>query len=378
MAKTYFWLKIQDEFFRQKEIKILRNMEKGAVYMIIYQKMLLYSLKNESKLFFDNLQDTFEEELALLLDEKVEDVKATVDFLERANLMECVSSDEFLLLQVNELTGRESETAKRVRKHRETKKEEDLYKEDEGSTEKVEGPTKEKEGFSEKVEGATKKEEKSTEKDKGTVKEDKVIANKVNVITNDDKDTLKGDETFCNKNVTPYIDTELDKELKKEKELHIDLNKGFHKNKKQKKNKKSQNKLVNECVEESVNENLSKIIKLYEENIGPIYPANTQYFIELSEKIEWTLFKRAIEICIDKSSVNPAYLKGIIKKWHDQNIYTLEALKTKEMEMANRNKYAVENDLEKHKLKNKSSKKEKIDEKILAEMNDLEKKLGVS
>ena len=48
------------------------------------------------------------------------------------------------------------------------------------------------------------------------------------------------------------------------------------------------------------------------------------------------------------------------------------------MEMANRNKYAVENDLEKHKLKNKSSKKEKIDEKMLAEMNDLEKKLGVS
>lgn len=377
MAKTYFWLKIQDEFFRQKEIKILRNMERGAVYIIIYQKMLLYSLKNESKLFFDNLQDTFEEELALLLDEKVEDVKATVDFLEKANLMECVSSDEFLLLQVNELTGRESETAKRVRKHRESKTEEDLDKKEEGSTKEDECDEK-VEDSDEKVEGATKKEEKSTEKDKQPVKEDKVIANKVNVIINNDEDTLKSDETFCNKNVTPYIDTELEKELEKEKELHIDLNKGMHKNKKQKKNKKSQNKLVNECVDESVNENLSKIIKLYEENIGPIYPANTQYFIELSEKIEWTLFKRAIEICIDKSSVNPAYLKGIIKKWHDQNIYTLEALKAKEMEMSNKNKYPVGNDIEKHKLKNKSSKKEKIDEKMLAEMNDLEKKLGVS
>ena len=157
-----------------------------------------------------------------------------------------------------------------------------------------------------------------------------------------------------------------------------DLNKGFHKNKKQKKNKKSQTKLLNECVDESVNENLSKIIKLYEENIGPIYPANTQYFIELSEKIEWTLFKRAIEICIDKSNVNPAYLKGIIKKWYDQNIYTLEALKAKEKGIINKNKYLVENDIEKHKLKNKSSKKEKIDKKMLAEMNDLEKKLGVS
>lgn len=329
MAKTYFWLKIQDEFFRQKEIKILRNMERGAVYIIIYQKMLLYSLKNESKLFFDNLQDTFEEELALLFDEKVEDVKATVDFLKKANLMECVSCDEFLLLQVNELTGRESETTKRVRKHRENKTAEDLDKKEEGST---------KEECDEKVE--------------------------------------ESNETFCNKNVTPYIDIELEKELEKEKELHIDLNKGLHKNKKQ--NKKSKNKLVNECVDEYVNENLEKIIKLYEENIGPIYPANRNYFIELSEKMEWTLFKRAIEICIDKSSVNPAYLKGIIKKWQDQNIHTLKDLKAKEMEMTNRNKYPVENDLEKHKLKNKSMKKEKIDEKMLAEMNDLEKKLGVS
>lgn len=329
MAKTYFWLKIQDEFFRQKEIKILRNMERGAVYIIIYQKMLLYSLKNESKLFFDNLQDTFEEELALLFDEKVEDVKATVDFLKKANLMECVSCDEFLLLQVNELTGRESETTKRVRKHRENKTAEDLDKKEEGST---------KEECDEKVE--------------------------------------ESNETFCNKNVTPYIDIELEKELEKEKELHIDLNKGLHKNKKQ--NKKSKNKLVNECVDEYENENLAKIIKLYEENIGPIYPANRNYFIELSEKMEWTLFKRAIEICIDKSSVNPAYLKGIIKKWQDQNIHTLKDLKAKEMEIVNKNKYPVENDLEKHKLKNKSSKKEKIDEKMLAEMNDLEKKLGVS
>lgn len=322
MAKTYFWLKIQDEFFRQKEIKILRNMERGAIYIIIYQKMLLYSLKNDSKLFFDNLQDTFEEELALLFDEKVEDVKATLDFLKKANLMECISCDEFLLLQVNELTGRESETTKRVRKHRENKIVEDLDKKEKESTEKVE----------------------------------------------------ESNETFCNKNVTPYIDIE--KELEKEKELDIDLNKGLHKNKKQ--NKKSQNKSVNKCVDEYVNENLVKISKLYEENIGPIYPANTQYFIELSEKIEWTLFERAIEICIDKSSVNPAYLKGIIKKWQDQNIHTLKDLKAKEIEKVNKNKYPVENDFEKYKLKNKSSKKEKIDEKMLAEMNDLEKKLGVS
>lgn len=377
MAKTYFWLKIQDEFFRQKEIKILRKMERGAVYIIIYQKMLLYSLKNENKLYFDNLQDTFEEELAILFDEEVADVKATVDFLKKSNLMECESSDEFNLIQVNEMTGRESDTTKRVRKHRENKVVEDLPAEDNLVPKKLNEPINNEVSF---------------------VNCEVNPINNEDYLINNEENSLNSDETFCNKNVTPYIDIELEKKLEKEKDIHIDLNKGFHKNKKQESdkkqetNKKSQNKYENQYVDECVDKNLSKITKLYEQNIGLIYPANAQYFMELSEKIEWQLFERAIEICIDKCNVNPGYLKGIIKKWQDQNIHTLESLKAKELEKTNRSKNSsgnpwqrsdknqlpVANDLEKYKLKNKSSKKDKIDEKMLAEMNDLEKKLGVS
>ena len=62
MAKKYFWLKIQEEFFRQKEIKALRKMEKGPLYILIYQKMLVYSLQNNSKIYFDNVEDSFEED----------------------------------------------------------------------------------------------------------------------------------------------------------------------------------------------------------------------------------------------------------------------------------------------------------------------------
>ena len=122
MAKKYFWLKIQEEFFRQKEIKALRKMEKGPLYILIYQKMLVYSLQNNSKIYFDNVEDSFEEEIALVIDEDVEDVKETLLFLKRTNLIEYVSADEMELLQVQELTGEESDSAKRVRKHRENKK----------------------------------------------------------------------------------------------------------------------------------------------------------------------------------------------------------------------------------------------------------------
>lgn len=43
--------------------------------------MLLISLKNEGKLFFDGVEENFAEEVALELDEEEENVKVTVRFL---------------------------------------------------------------------------------------------------------------------------------------------------------------------------------------------------------------------------------------------------------------------------------------------------------
>lgn len=42
----------------------------------------------------------------------------------------------------------------------------------------------------------------------------------------------------------------------------------------------------------TADKNLSKITKLYEANIGPIYPANREWFIEISEKIEAELLNK--------------------------------------------------------------------------------------
>ena len=100
MAKRYYWLKIQESFFKQKEIKILRKMENGSNCVIIYQKMLLAALENDNLLYFDHLQDSFEEEIAVLLDEKVEDVKVTVDFLRKSNLIKCENKDEYILTEI--------------------------------------------------------------------------------------------------------------------------------------------------------------------------------------------------------------------------------------------------------------------------------------
>lgn len=122
MAKKYYWLKLKEDFFEQRVIKKLRKIAGGDTYTIIYLKLQLLAMKNDGKLIFENVEDDFASEMALELDEDVENVKVTLMYLEKNNLIETISKDEFFLPEVLEVTGSETASAIRVREHRERKK----------------------------------------------------------------------------------------------------------------------------------------------------------------------------------------------------------------------------------------------------------------
>lgn len=123
MAKKYFWLKLKDNFFKQKSIKKLRKMAGGDTFTIIYLKMQLLSLTNEGKLYYEGIEDNFVEELALELDENVEDIQMTVLYLQKNNLIEFGElPDEYILPEVIGSIGSETAAASRMRKMRENKK----------------------------------------------------------------------------------------------------------------------------------------------------------------------------------------------------------------------------------------------------------------
>ncbi|XTR36669.1 phage replisome organizer N-terminal domain-containing protein [Paraclostridium tenue] len=121
--KKYYWLKLKEDFFRQKEIKKLRRIAGGDTYTIIYLKMLLLALKNDNKLYFEGVEEDFADELALELDEDGENVKMTLAFLQNQRLIEMINEDEYVLPQCKSMTGVESASAERVRRHRLKQKE---------------------------------------------------------------------------------------------------------------------------------------------------------------------------------------------------------------------------------------------------------------
>ena len=121
MGKRYYWLKLPDDFFRQKPIKKLRRIAGGDTYTIIYLKMLLVSLKNEGKLFFDGVEENFTEEIALELDEEEENVKVTVQFLMAQGLLQLIDESEYELTECSRMVGSESASAERMRRLRDKK-----------------------------------------------------------------------------------------------------------------------------------------------------------------------------------------------------------------------------------------------------------------
>jgi len=122
MAKKYFWFKMQEDFFRSKEIKKLRRIAGGDTFTIIYQKLIIMSLRDEGKIFFDGVEDSFAEEIAYTIDEDLDNVKLTLQFLKNHNLLDEMSDNEFVLPEAVRNIGTKDESAERVKIHRERKK----------------------------------------------------------------------------------------------------------------------------------------------------------------------------------------------------------------------------------------------------------------
>ena len=114
-------MKLKDDFFGQREIKKLRKIAGGDTYTVIYLKLQLLSLKHEGIIYFEGVEDSFIEEMALAIDEDEENVRFTIMFLQKYGLVDEIKDNEFLLPQTAESIGSETSVAARVRKHREAK-----------------------------------------------------------------------------------------------------------------------------------------------------------------------------------------------------------------------------------------------------------------
>ncbi|MFS8984112.1 phage replisome organizer N-terminal domain-containing protein [Streptococcus parasanguinis] len=120
--RRYYWLQLKEDFFKSKEMKLMRKLPGGEELTIIYLKIMLASLPDEGKIYFEGLAEDLAEELALLIDEDTEAVRMALMFLTKKNLLTTNDNYQFTLEQVPEMIGSETASTRRSRKYREEQK----------------------------------------------------------------------------------------------------------------------------------------------------------------------------------------------------------------------------------------------------------------
>ena len=117
--KKRYWLKLDKDFLKSSQIKVIKNMPNGKDYVIFYLALMLESVETIGHLRFSNLVPYNEEMLSSVTDTNVDIVRTAVKIFESLGLMEILDDGTIYMTQVAEMTGKESESIDRVRAYRE-------------------------------------------------------------------------------------------------------------------------------------------------------------------------------------------------------------------------------------------------------------------
>lgn len=77
----YFWVKLHHDFFDTLIIKKLRRKPKGDTLVLLYQRVILLSLKHNGYICYEGMGDDITEEISIATDENIDDCRTLIDFL---------------------------------------------------------------------------------------------------------------------------------------------------------------------------------------------------------------------------------------------------------------------------------------------------------
>ena len=104
--KRFYWLKIGATFFDDLKIQKLRKIAGGDTFTCIYLKLMILSLKNDGSILFESIFEDIEDELAIKLNETVENIKATLVFCKSMKMIEIYEDKSLFFKQIKDIVKR--------------------------------------------------------------------------------------------------------------------------------------------------------------------------------------------------------------------------------------------------------------------------------
>ena len=305
--QKYYYLKLVDNFFDRDEMIILESMPDGYLYSNILLKLYLRSLKNTGKLMFNDRIPYNSTMLANVTRHPVAVVEKAVDIFRQLGLVEILDNGAIYMLDIQDFIGKSSTEADRKRNYR--------RRIDEEKKQLSEGKGQTTGQMSQQSSESTGQMSQQSSESTGQMSQQ------------------SSESTGQMSDQISTIIRDRDRDRDRDRPTYIE--------------------------EDTNNKSVGKFAKLYENNIGVINGVTSEWLIDISKDIDYSLFKRAIEICTERSKTNLGYLKGIINNWANNNIYTMEQLQAYKLQQE-QNKPRQQDELNKQDL----DFLDKIDEKF--------------
>lgn len=114
MAKRYYWLKLDKDFFNRPDIKIIEAQADGVLYSYFYLKLLLQSVESQGVLKYNNIPFDVEM-LSKITGTSPSVVKSAIDIFLKMNMLQILEDGSLFISEVALLLGSETEDARRKR-----------------------------------------------------------------------------------------------------------------------------------------------------------------------------------------------------------------------------------------------------------------------
>ncbi len=124
--KKYYFLKLKEDFFDQREIVVLEGSKDGVLYVNILLKLYLKSLQHNGKLLLNEITPLSAEMIALLTRHEVGTVERAMRAFMQLGLVEVLEDNIFYMPEIQEMTGKGSSDGERKARYRRQKAEENM------------------------------------------------------------------------------------------------------------------------------------------------------------------------------------------------------------------------------------------------------------
>ena len=121
--KKYYFLKLKEDFFDQREIVVLEGSKDGVLYVNILLKLYLKSLQHNGKLLLNELTPLSAEMIALLTRHEIGTVERAMRAFMQLGLVEVLEDNTFYMPEIQEMTGKGSSDGERRARYRRQKAE---------------------------------------------------------------------------------------------------------------------------------------------------------------------------------------------------------------------------------------------------------------